>query len=193
MRKVVSALALALLGTSCRGMLEVNDHYRFDEHPGKGLVVASTRISSECGNDATVDFESDRGEPGTFTFQNAYATPDFTDPTGFFWVMELPPGRYKLKRLRLGTKYSSRSPIDATFTVREGETAYLGELQMQVVGCTRFDFRVADRWDRDEALFAKKMKNVTAASVTKQILATAARPPARGPAPAAVPAAAPRP
>jgi hypothetical protein len=186
MRKLGCVLALALLGTSCRGMLEVHDHYRFEEHPGKGLVVVSTRISSECGNDASVDFESDKGDPGTFLFQNGLVAPDFTDPPGFFWVMQLPPGRYKLKRLRLGSKYSSRSPIDAVFTVKEGQTFYLGELQMQVVGCSRFDFRVVDRWDRDEGLFAKKMKNVTAASVAKQILPTPGRPPA----PAATPAAA---
>ena len=178
MRRIVGLVALALVSTSCRSMLEVHESYRFEEHPRMGLVVVSTRIKSECGTGAAVEFESTKGDPGSIVFDNSMVEPDFKDPTGYFWVMQLPAGRYKFHKLQLGARYSSRAPINAGFTVTEGQTTYLGELRMEVQGCQRYDLRVLDRWeDRDAQLFGARMKNVTAASVGKQILEIPARVP----------------
>lgn len=154
-------LSLALVGC---GMAPIKGNYNFAEHPGKGLVVFSTRMSAGnvCplekvtgdlifaaspgkGSDDLHFFalQVPRPERKVSTFSEMSGDEERTvpaDPPTLFAVQELPAGRYVLDSMRVllpehtRASYINKDPIPASFTVNEGEVVYLGELGVTLTG-----------------------------------------------------------
>jgi hypothetical protein len=163
---------VSLLFCSCRSMHTVEGEYRFEQNPGKGLVVISTRIDSNCGviKGGTIEFQAiSSGEKSLFLLDNPFIGNDFTNPPGYFWVRSLPAGDYRLARVTIA-QTASVNPLNMVFSVREGKAVYLGEFNIRVPDCKGFTYRIKDEWERDARLLSERIKNLRAEDLQKDLL-----------------------
>jgi hypothetical protein len=108
-RLFLAALA-ALLGTACGGISHtVKEDYRLAEHPKQGLVLVSTRFSTDCKNgenpSAVLEYENlayTHIRQDVIPVNDLHSPHDFQAPPGHFSVKALNAGPYQFRRLQIG-------------------------------------------------------------------------------------------
>lgn len=107
------------------------------------------------------------------------------DPPTRFSVQEVPAGHYLLNSLEIIVEghpgpYKS-TPYDlASFTLKEGEVVYLGEIRLRLTrkSCVfggfelskGYELSVVDEWERDRARFKEEIPNISPDAVQKRLL-----------------------
>jgi hypothetical protein len=191
MRKKICAFLTAILLSACTlSALEdtVSSDYVLDNRRGEGLVVLSTRWAFACPPSGLVPIpavlpslgymDSDLKQGFGFLIHDAHVKRDFENPPGLFHAQARKAGDYKL--LRIGFSFAGhpyRSPdFSIPFTVREGKVTYLGEITVHVSDCRprddtfKFNITVANRWDRDKALFRERLPKLSVNTVSIDVL-----------------------
>ncbi|HZH16566.1 MAG TPA: hypothetical protein VE057_19595 [Archangium sp.] len=126
-----------------------------------------------------------RVEPGYSETGIAEATTIAAEPPTRFVVQEVPAGFYILNSLEMvipsySGVYKATGILPGSFTVKEGEVVYLGEIGIKLKegGCTfgalefykNFEFSVRDEWGRDGTQFKAEIRNISPDSVQKRLL-----------------------
>jgi hypothetical protein len=186
MRLRLFAVALCvLIGAGCGSTRAstINDadgDYRLSENPKMGLLIVSTRFSTDCKNgenpSANLGFVD-----GYTRYTNLSEIPlndpaieqAFQAPPGHFSVKSLFAGTYWLRRLEVKNGPSLYKETRTTFGVEAGKAVYLGEVHVKLTHCDAtpsVTTSVSDQWARDSKLFEQKLKNVRADEVVKRLL-----------------------
>ncbi|WP_164002280.1 hypothetical protein [Pyxidicoccus caerfyrddinensis] len=190
---LLSSLALA----GCR-TASIKGDYNFADHPGKGLVVFSTRMvgydacpygpmkgllgfRTPAPNSLTLEMQAPRPERKVTNPADGDDVILPADPPTRFAVQEVPAGQYVLNSLIVTMTGYPASPQAvslplAWFDLKEGEVVYLGELGLKVSGrqCVfgSAAFRVRDEWERDQPQFKAAIHNISPDAVKKRLLKT---------------------
>ncbi|NMO15917.1 hypothetical protein HPC49_24235 [Pyxidicoccus fallax] len=190
MRHHLTMALSVLLGAGCAGnrgntFSDADSHYRFAEHPEQGLVIVSTRFSTDCKEgenpSATLKFEDSvymHQSMGEIPVNDLHRPPDFQAPSGHFTVKALYEGTYQFRRLSIGHITPINKETRTPFEVEPGKAVYLGEIHVKLANCGPFPTIttvVTDQWERDRKLFEQKMKNVPAKEVVKRLAFTQSR------------------
>ena len=107
------------------------------------------------------------------------------DPPTRFSVQEVPAGHYILNSLEMVIEghpsiYKDAPYASASFTLKEGEVVYLGEIRLGLTGksCVfggfeiskSYELSVVDEWKRDGAQFQEEIPNIRPDAVQKRLL-----------------------
>lgn len=161
LRLLASGLVFSLALAGCK-TVPVEGDYTFADHPGKALVVLSTRMTAgtPCPTISVtgqVGFRKveERGGPSVVfrmqvprparkvsTFSDMAGDEEATvaaDPPTLFAVQEVDAGSYVLNSLVVFASppeatYNAQEFPPLAFTAKEGEAVYLGELGVQMRG-----------------------------------------------------------
>lgn len=125
---------------------------------------------------------------GESTFSDMGGAQEVTipaEPPTRFVVQEVPAGHYILNSLTVvihgsSGRYKAPDPRPLSFTVKEGEVVYLGEMGIKLTrthcalwedGFSRiFEWSVRDEWGRDAAQFKAEIPNIRPEVVQKRLL-----------------------
>jgi hypothetical protein len=159
---------------------QVQGEYSFAKHPERGLLVASTRFSSDCKAGETpsatlsyLDDLSSAGKGGVIPVASRPEESNFQDPPGYFVVQEVEGREYELRNLSISLLRELNSDLRIPFTVDAGKAVYLGELHVRYINCDTFpsvSLQVTDQWERDAQLFQARVPNVRPDQVVKRLL-----------------------
>jgi hypothetical protein len=160
LRILASGLLLSLALAGCR-TVPVEGDYSFAEHPGKALVVISTRMTAgepcpyltvtgqlgfrkaeESVESVSFDMHVPRPARKVSTFSEMAGEEEAmveADPPTRFAIHEVPAGRHVLNSLIVVvtspmTRYIADNLPPLSFAVNEGEVVYLGELEVMTRG-----------------------------------------------------------
>jgi hypothetical protein len=185
MRLRLSLAALSLFmaaGCSAPSAHTIRDAKADDsltENTDKGLVIVSTRFSSDCpdGENLFVGLEyqdsySKDYRANMIPVNDPRLPKDFESPPGHFSVKTFYAGNHRIRRMHLGdTSRETRT----LFQVDAGKAVYLGEVHIKVANCgpaPSITTQVTDQWERDSKLFQAKMQNIRPEDVSKRLLGT---------------------
>lgn len=181
----VAALLCAACGTPSYTTKNVESDYRFEKRPGSGLVIISTRVSSECempeGHSKPqmmlhyVDDSFAEKKTGVIPVMDWYLQPDFQDPPGYLSVRELRAGQHYLINDLVVYGDQPNDPWNRTpFTVEEGKAVYLGEVLFRFSRCLPGahpkQVIISNQWERDGELLQQRMKHVRPEDVVIRLL-----------------------
>jgi hypothetical protein len=190
MRLRLFEVALAVL--MCTGCASTRDSARYDadadyrpaEHPGKGLVIVSTRLSTDCrkGENPSArlwyrDSPFVQRPTSVIPVNDPVVEQAFQAPPGHFSVKELFEGKYQVQQLEIRRTPHITKDTEIPFEVETGKAVYLGEIHVKLTHCDSIPVIttvVSDQWERDSKLFEQKMKNVRADEVVKRLLVSQA-------------------
>ncbi|WP_164020278.1 hypothetical protein [Pyxidicoccus trucidator] len=175
-------MAVGCGGTSSHTVKDVGADYRLSEHPEQGLVIVSTRFSTDCKNgenpSAALEYEDSvymRRSTGVIPVNDLHLAHDFQAPPGHFSVKALNEGAYQIRRLSIGHIMPITKETRTPFEVEAGTAIYLGEVHFKLTNCGPFPSittQVTDQWERDSQLLQQKMKNIRAEEVVKRLIST---------------------
>ncbi|WP_338864656.1 hypothetical protein [Myxococcus stipitatus] len=173
---------LGLLGMSCRvvGPPEsraVRGEYQHAKYPEDGVVVLSTRFSTDChqGESPSADFwfRSNNGLMSASFPLSAIQGSVLQAQNGNFIVRRLEAGLYDLMSVDVVFGRSASQSLRASFLVEPGEVVYLGEFQAHMSNCDGFPAlgaKVSDFWVRDQLLLQDRVTNLRLEGVVKRLL-----------------------
>jgi hypothetical protein len=159
---------------------QVKGEYDFAKHPERGLLVVSTRFSSDCKSGETpatyityLDDLSPASKGGVIPVASRPEEHAFQAPPGYFVVQEQEGRQYTLKDLKLSLLRDMAMPLELPFTVEAGKAIYLGEIHVRYLNCDTFpsvSLQVTDQWERDARLLQAQLPNVRPEEVVKRLL-----------------------
>jgi hypothetical protein len=174
---VMSALFGIACGPSRHNVRDVEGDFSFAERPENGLIIISTRLSSDCkhGEDSLVaihyvDDSYTLKRTGSIPVGDPFREHDIKDPSGYFSIREVNAGPHAFCRLMPFGSWPENIP----FEVKAGKAVYLGELHVHISGCgsgpTKFAINVTDQWERDGRLFQQRLETLRSEDVVKSLL-----------------------
>lgn len=157
----------------------VDADYRLSGQPGHGLVLASTRFTTDCkaGEEPAVDliYRSNwygDAPMGQLPVTGPADKRDFENPPGYLVVREARASEYAFRYLVVDS-HSREMKARTPFTVEEGKAVYLGEIHVSYLNCDSrptVTIQTRDEWERDRQLFAKELTNLRSEDVIKRVL-----------------------
>lgn len=184
MKRIISIFIFISILSSCAVGSRISGNYKFDENSSNGLIAVSSRLNEKC--DSITLFNSDIynvKSPGNGTpliVKNNFLSPDFDNPTGYFFVLELPKGEYaiadvfvmgELEKTELQPEGSfgiahSAEKLNIRFQVKPNVVSYIGEIEFTTNNnCSKFSTRISNKWSRDTRLFKSRVTNIDPKSV----------------------------
>ncbi|WP_163994769.1 hypothetical protein [Pyxidicoccus caerfyrddinensis] len=175
-----------LIGAGCGStrastINDVAGDYRLSENPKMGLIIVSTRFSTDCKNGENpsanlgfMDSHAMYSGVSEIPLNDPAIEQAFQAPPGHFSVKSLFEGTYRLRHLEVKNGPSLYRETRTTFDVVAGKAVYLGEIHVRLTHCDAtpsVTTSVSDQWARDSKLFEQKMKNVRADEVIMRLLA----------------------
>lgn len=171
-----------LMGAACGGparhnVSDVDQDYQLSERSKNGLVIVSTRYSTDCkhGKNASASFhyeDEDYGSAkgrGVIPVGDPFREPEFQAPPGYLVIKELRAGPHHIRKLA-----PLNHDLSTTFEVEAGKAIYLGEWHVQVSDCdsdfAKVALQVTDQWERDGKLVEQRMKNLRSDEVAKRLV-----------------------
>lgn len=174
-------IALMPFLSGCSTSMGVAGDYRLNAQGNKGLAVLSVRLDDQCGTgmdtfSLTYSNSETRDGPRFFILKDMFLKNDFENPPGFFFVSELPAGKYAVTRVMAMSPGWSGGAIQPpmTFRVEAGKAQYLGEVDV-TFDCKSHDglvptIVIKDERQRDAGLFAARMTNLSAKDLEYSIM-----------------------
>ncbi|MBZ4416107.1 hypothetical protein [Myxococcus sp. RHSTA-1-4] len=173
---VMSVWICAACGAGRNNTRDVAGDYSLSERPGSGLIVVSTRLTTDCEQGETppvaFHYEDDsyaHKRTGVIPVNDPFRKHDLQEPPGYLSIREVHAGAHRIDQLPpLATQ------LYAPFEVEAGKVVYLGELHVRVSNCgsppAKVAVQVTDQWERDGELFHQRMKNLRSEDVVKRLL-----------------------
>ncbi|QSQ22628.1 hypothetical protein JY651_47270 [Pyxidicoccus parkwayensis] len=159
---------------------QVKGTYDFTKHPERGLLILSTRFSSDCKSGETPstslayrDDQSSASKGGIIPVASRPEEAAFQDPPGYFVVQEQEGREYMLRELKLDHLKGATTDVQLPFAVEPGKAVYLGEVHVRYLNCDSFptvSLQVTDQWERDSRLLQARLPNVRPEDVVKRLL-----------------------
>lgn len=136
---------------------------------GEGMIVGSICIDKKIYNGYTFSYCDDipsindyPNEQGSFTYK--YDRADFKKKgkSYFLFSVSKPEGKYKFFKIKIFNNSRNNIsimeiPINMKFEIKEGKTAYFGQLN---VNTRKKIYTVENQIERDRIWFAKKAKQI---------------------------------
>lgn len=176
----ILAFSLFMYGCGTTSMNVLQD-YKLKPDDNKGLVIISTswisaapfeKVAFMPGLSKTVTNNINEAMGNILNVNNTFIEHDFTDPPGYFYIMELEAGSYEVF-------HKTMMVNSIRFDVIPGEIVYIGGLEFRyILGCMqtpgtgcepdKYNYvvpAVTNQWDRDKALMQQRLKNYKPDSV----------------------------
>lgn len=172
MRVVAILMALTLSGCAMP-VYRMGGSYQFDADKNEGVVVASIRVQQKAcpGNLGRVWVEglnTRRLGEWSWIAVGPFTKNDFENPPGSVHILRMPADQWRFAKFMYG--HFEWNNLDLLFTVKPGVVTYLGEINIDMVSCSRFTMTVKDERVRDGALFDAHMKHMSSRDFQAQLL-----------------------